>query len=158
MINEHFECKILRASRIRLLHLMEKSDHELLFKIPPGFNNNMIWQIGHCITSQQRHMYMRSGLPMHITKEFMELFKIGSSPSSWKIIPDVNEVKQLLIDTVDHLENDLKAGLFVNYTPFELPIGFQVTNHIQALQAANFHEAEHSGRIFTYLKLLSSDT
>jgi hypothetical protein len=33
-------------------------------------------------------------------------------------------------------------------------MGLQVKNHIQALQAANYHEAEHSGKIFTYLKLL----
>lgn len=154
MINERFECEILRASRIRLLQLMETSNYEILFKIPAGFNNNIIWQIGHCITSQQRHMYMRSGLPMYISNEFMESFKIGSSPASWKFTPDVNELKHLLIDTVNRLELDLEAGLFVNYTPFELSIGFQVRNHVQALQAANYHEAEHSGRIFMYLKLL----
>ncbi|WP_029279450.1 DinB family protein [Pedobacter borealis] len=154
MINVHFECEILRASRNRLLRLIETSNNELLFKIPAGFNNNIIWQIGHCITSQQRHMYMRSGLPMYISKEFMESFKIGSSPRSWEIIPDVNEVKHLLIDTVSHLESDLESRLFVNYEPFELPIGFQVKNHVEALQAANYHEAEHSGQILTYLKLL----
>jgi len=97
MINERFECEILRASRTRLVQLMETIGYETLFKIPEGFNNNIIRQIGHCITSQQRHMYMRSGLPMYISKEFMESFKIGSSPSSWRITPDVNEVKHLLI-------------------------------------------------------------
>ena len=97
MINVHFECEILRASRNRLLRLIETSNNEILFKIPAGFNNNIIWQIGHCITSQQRHMYMRSGLPMYISKQFMESFKIGSSPRSWEINPDVNEVKHLLI-------------------------------------------------------------
>jgi len=63
-------------------------------------------------------------------------------------------VKHLLIDTVNRLESDLESNLFINFTPFELPIGFQVKNHVQALQAANYHEAEHSGQIFTYLKLL----
>jgi len=97
---------------------------------------------------------MRSGLPMYISKEFMESFKIGSSPSSWRITPDVNEVKHLLIDTVNRLESDLESRIFVNYVAFELPMGLQVKNHVQALQAANYHEAEHSGKIFTYLKLL----
>jgi hypothetical protein len=154
MINERFEYEILRASRIRLSQLIEKSTSEILFKIPEGFNNNIIWQIGHCITSQQRHIYMRSGLPMYISKEFEESFKIGSSPDSWKVTPDVDEVKHLLIDTVNHLESDLESGIFVNYEPLELPIGFQVKNHVQALQATNYHEAEHRGQIFTYLKLL----
>lgn len=158
MINEHFQCEILRASRTRLLRLIETSNDEMLFQIPAGFNNNIIWQIGHCITSQQRHMYMRSGLPMYISKEFMESFKIGSSPSSWTITPHVSDVKHLLIDTVNRLESDLQSGLFVNYEPFDLPIGFRVKNHVEALQAANFHEAEHSGIVFTYLKLLSTNT
>lgn len=155
MIDVRFEFEILRASRNRLLQLIETINHEILFKIPEGFNNNIIWQIGHCITSQQRHMYMRSGLQMHISKEFMECFKIGSSPRLWETTPDVNEVKYLLIDTVNLLESDLESGLFVNYEPFELPMGFQLKNHVEALQAANYHEAEHSGKIFTYLKLLT---
>ena len=140
---------------MRLLQLIEKSNYETLFKIPEGFNSNIIWQIGHCITSQQRHMYMRSGLP--ISKEFEESFKIGSSPSTWKVTPNVNEVKRLLIDTVNYLESDLESKLFVNFTPFELPIGFQVKNHVDALQAANYHEAEHSGQVFMYLKLLGKE-
>ncbi|RZL19401.1 MAG: DinB family protein [Pedobacter sp.] len=157
MIRERFQCEILRASRTRLLHIMETSNYDMLFKIPEGFNNNIIWQIGHCITSQQRHMYMRSGLPMYISNEFMASFKIGSSPCVWKTTPDISEVKHLLIDTVDRLESDLESRIFVNYEPFELPIGFQVKSHVDALQAANYHEAEHSGTIFTYLKLLSKN-
>ncbi len=98
---------------------------------------------------------MRSGLPMYISSEFEECFKIGSSPASWNTPPDVEELKHLLLDTVDKLEVDLESNLFINYTPFELPIGFQVKNHIHALKASNYHEAEHSGKILTYLKLLS---
>lgn len=46
---------------------------------------------------------MRSGLPMHISKKFEECFKIGSSPASWKVSPDVEEVKHLLtIDKCRH--------------------------------------------------------
>ncbi|WP_316831451.1 DinB family protein [Pedobacter aquatilis] len=154
MINVPFECEILRASRTRLLQLIETTDRETLFKIPAGFNNNIIWQIGHCITSQQRHLYMRSGLAMHISSEFIANFKIGTSPASWTVMPDVNELKHLLLATVEQLETDLESGLFVNYEPFTLPMGFRVTNHIEALQAANYHEAEHSGKIFTYLRLI----
>ena len=154
MTNELFEFEILKASRTRLLQLIETVDNNILFKIPENFNNNIVWQIGHCITSQQRHMYMRSGLPMHISQEFMESFQIGTSPHTWKSIPDVEEVKHLLLYTVNQLGKDLESGIFVKYQPFSLPIGIFINNHIQALQAANFHEAEHSGIILSYLKLL----
>ncbi len=154
MANKLFEFDVLEASRTRLLHLMEAVDKKILFKVPTNFNNNIVWQIGHSITSQQRHMYMRSGLPMHISQEFMEMFKIGTSPHTWKSIPDVGEIKHLLLYTVNQLSEDLESGIFVNYQPFSLPIGITINNHIQALQAANFHEAEHSGIILSYLKLL----
>lgn len=154
MTNDLFEFEILKASRTRLLQLVETVDNNILFKIPKNFNNNIVWQIGHCITSQQRHMYMRSGLPMHISKQFMEMFKIGTSPHTWKSVPDIDEIKHLLLYTVNQLSKDLEAGIFVNYQPFSLPIGVAINNHIQALQAANFHEAEHSGIMFSYLKLL----
>ncbi len=146
---------MLRASRNRLLKLLETTELEILFKIPEGFNNNIIWHIGHCITTQQRHMYMRSGLPMHISDEFMDTFKIGTSPRSWQNIPDVNEVKHLLLHTIDCLESDLESKIFVHYTPFELPLGIQISNHMQALQAAIYHEGEHSGIILSYLRLLA---
>lgn len=155
MTNELFEFEILKASRTRLLQLIETVDNKVLFKIPENFNNNIVWQIGHCITSQQRHMYMRSGLPMHISQEFMETFKIGTSPHTWKSIPDVDEIKHLLLYTVNQLGKDLESGIFVKYQTFSLPIGIFINNHIQAFQAANFHEAEHSGIILSYLKLLS---
>ncbi|MEZ0454752.1 DinB family protein [Sphingobacterium thalpophilum] len=155
MTNELFEFEILKASRTRLLQLLETVDNKILFKIPENFNNNIVWQIGHCITSQQRHMYMRSGLPMHISQEFMETFKIGTSPHTWKSMPDVDEIKHLLLYTVSQLRKDLESGIFVKYTPFSLPIGITITNHLQALQAANFHEAEHYGIILSYLKLLN---
>lgn len=155
MTNELFEFEILKASRTRLLHLLETVDSKILFKIPQNFNNNIVWHIGHCITSQQRHMYMRSGLPMHISQEFMERFKIGTSPHTWKSTPELDEIKHLLLYTVDQLSKDLESGIFVTYQPFSLPIGISINNHIQALQAANFHEAEHSGIIFSYLKLLN---
>ncbi|GAB2684888.1 DinB family protein [Mucilaginibacter koreensis] len=157
MADINFEFEILKASRARLVQLIATTNHEKLFQIPDGFNNNIIWQIGHCITSQQRHMYMRSRLPMHISVDFEASFKIGTSPRSWKTIPDVNEVKHLLMYTVNQLESDLKSELFTTYEPFDLPMGFRVNNHMQALQAANYHEAEHSGKIFTYLRLLNND-
>lgn len=157
MTHQQYEMQILRASRNRLLQILETIDKKILFEIPKGFNNNIVWQIGHCITSQQRHMYMRSGLAMHITEEFMENFKFGSSPIFWRVDPNIDEIKQLLIHTVDRLESDLKANIFVKYEPFELPIGIRISNHLQALQAAIYHEAEHSGNIFMYLKTLVRD-
>ncbi|MGB3064269.1 MAG: hypothetical protein WBB63_08150, partial [Sphingobacterium thalpophilum] len=61
----------------------------------------------------------------------------------------------ILLHSYFPFTKDLESGIFVKYTPFSLPIGITITNHLQALQAANFHEAEHYGIILSYLKLLN---
>ncbi|WP_433900566.1 DinB family protein [Sphingobacterium puteale] len=57
MTNELFEFEIFKASRTRLLQLIETVDNKILFKIPENFNNNIVWQIGHCIISTEAYVY-----------------------------------------------------------------------------------------------------
>ncbi len=56
MTNELFEFEILKASRTRLLQLMETVDNNILFKIPESFNNNIVWQIV-CCSPKTRHKF-----------------------------------------------------------------------------------------------------
>ncbi|MEP0711071.1 MAG: DinB family protein, partial [Algoriphagus sp.] len=51
-----------------------------LNKIPEGFNNNLIWNIGHVIVVQQRLVYALSGLPMAISDELFAAYKPGTKP------------------------------------------------------------------------------
>lgn len=62
-----------------------------------------------------------------------------------------------MIDKVNYLESYRESKLLVNCEPFKLPNGFQLKNHFQAIEIVNYHEAKHTGKIFTYLKLLFKD-
>ena len=147
----NFEVAFLAASRAKLLQLMEGLTDEQLFRIPPGFNNNIIWHLGHCVTAQQRLMYLRSKLPMHISDQYADFFKIGTSPAGWAIQPDKNEVRESLIGTVERLNEDIANNLFRQYEAMKTSAGIMLTNHVEALAYANFHEAEHTGNMM-YLK------
>ena len=54
---------------------------EAYFTIPQGFDNNIAWNLGHIIVTQQALHYRLSGLPTVTTKEDLAMFKTGSSPS-----------------------------------------------------------------------------
>jgi hypothetical protein len=150
----NFELRLMESSRLRLLKIMEQLPEEKLFSIPAGFNSNPLWQIGHCVASQQRLIYMKSGLSMHISEAYAENFKNGSSPATWTSKPDVNEIKASLLSTVARLKEDIAKGVFTQYESFTTGMGFLVNNHLEAIVYANFHEAEHTGNLKYLVKLL----
>lgn len=150
----NFELRLLECSRMRLLKIMEALPEEKLFTIPNGFNSNPLWQIGHCVVSQQRIMYMKSGLPMHVSDSYADNFKNGSAPATWTNRPDVNEIKDSLFSTVEKLKVDLEKGIFNSYEPFTSGMGFLISDYKEAFAYANFHEAEHTGNLKYLVKLI----
>ena len=154
MVN--FELKLLQASRIKLHKIITSLSEDQLFKIPKGFNNNVIWHIGHCIVSQQRLMYLRSNLSMYISDELNEFFKINSSPATWKKKPDLLEIREAILLTVEKLNEDLKNDIFKTYEPLRSSMGFMINNHLEAFSYTNFHEAEHTGNIQYLIRMNES--
>ena len=99
-MNYQFHIEHLYIIRKRLLSYLEDTNLEKQLIIPKGCNNNMLWQIGHCVVSQQRLMYSLSGLPINVSDSYSANFKIGSSPKDWLETPDIEEVKTRLAN--DH--------------------------------------------------------
>jgi len=142
-----FELTILHTNRLKLKEIMEQLPEEKLLHIPTGFNNHVLWQIGHIVVSCQRLIYLRSGLPLGISETYNNNFKIGSDPKKWATTPDIQEVKHSLLSTLSQLQQDLANNIFTTYEPFKASGGFMVSNHLQALTYANCHEAEHTGSL-----------
>ena len=64
--------EVQKTIREILLKILESHSLEQLNKIPQGFNNNIIWNIGHCVSSQQVLVYKLSGLPTMVSEEFIQ--------------------------------------------------------------------------------------
>ena len=78
----HQTFDITRTSRKVLATFLENHSLEELNKIPDGFNNNLIWNIGHIIVVQQMIIYKLSGLQMMISDEMVEKYKKGTKPET----------------------------------------------------------------------------
>ncbi|WP_353938893.1 DinB family protein [uncultured Chryseobacterium sp.] len=59
--------KTWETSRRIYLSYFENYSLDQLNKIPNGFNNNLIWHIGHIIVTQQKLIYRGSGLQGYIS-------------------------------------------------------------------------------------------
>lgn len=125
--------------------------------IPQGFANNIAWNLGHMVVTQEAVTHRLSGLPTITTDEDMSRFRNGTSPEEWgDWKPDMDRWKGLLRDTSDKLTTDYEAGVFKEYKTLTTSTGFVLNNVDDAIVFNKFHEGLHLGVIISLKDVLRS--
>ncbi|SHG63312.1 DinB family protein [Flavobacterium defluvii] len=137
-----------------LVKVLDNNSLEQLNKIPSGFKNNLIWNVAHCIASQQILVYKLSGLPLHVSDEFIGKYSKGTKPEADVTKEEVDEIRNLLISTLQQTEDDFKNNVFTNYNQYKTSMGFDLTNVQEALDFVSYHEGIHSGIIMSIKKFI----
>ncbi|MDX2190577.1 MAG: DinB family protein [Bacteroidota bacterium] len=144
----------IKGIRTRLIEYLENLSEKQLLKIPQGFKNNIYWNIGHIVASQQGLLYRRSGLPLKVSEDFMNHFKNGTSPETWQQTFPISETKSIVSNTVNELEMDISKEIFNAYEAFTPSLGTPISTFDEALQYNMFHEGMHLGYIMAMKKLV----
>lgn len=139
-------------SRKMILEFIQKYTLEQLNAIPSGYNNNLIWNIGHIIVAQQVLVYKLSGLPMMISDEMVEKYKNGSKPEQNVTQAELGEISKLLLDTVNKTSTDYTGKIFKEYNQYTTSIGFDLKDVEGAMVYNNFHEGLHLGIMMSIRK------
>ena len=126
--------KIWETSRNIYLKFLENYSLEQVNKIPDGFSNNIVWNAGHAIVSQQKLIYTLSGLPVSISDEMIEKYQNGSKPDGKTTQEEVDEIKKLLLSTVAQTKTDFANGLFQNFTEYQSKTGFHLGSFNDSLE------------------------
>lgn len=145
---------ILKNPRKLILEILKDYTIEQLNKIPEGFNNNIIWNLGHMIASQQGLCYKRAGLEAVVSEDFFNTYKSGSKPERSISQEEYDELKELFFTTLDKLEDDYKAGIFGNYTPVMTRYNVEISSVDEAIGFLPFHDGLHIGYIMSLKKLV----
>lgn len=146
--------RITETSRKILLGFLEKYSIEELNKIPEGFSNNLIWNIGHIIVVQQLLVYKLSGLQPMISNEMIEKFQKGTKPEHNVTQQEVDEMKVLLFSTLEKTKQDFAENIFQNYHEFTSMSGFTMKSAANAIEFNNYHEAVHTGIMMQIRKFI----
>ena len=146
--------KIWKTNREKYLQFLENYSLEQLNKIPEGLNNNLIWNIGHIIVTQQGLVYRLSGLPINVSDEMMHTYKNGTKPTSIISQEEIYEIKELLISLMNQTKSDFETGKFQTYTEYTTQMGFNLTSAKEALEFNNYHEAIHLGVMMSIKKFI----
>lgn len=137
-----------------LSQYFENHTLEQLNKIPPGFNNNLIWNIAHIIVVQQLLVYKLSGLPMNIPNEMVAKYQKGTRPERDLTQEEADQIKALLFITIDQTQQDHVNKIFETYHPFSNNLGFTLKNVEEAIAFNYYHEAMHTGMMMSIRKFV----
>ncbi|BDD03337.1 DinB family protein [Aureibacter tunicatorum] len=146
--------KIWKTNRKNLINNLEDLTVKELNHTPKGFNNNIIWNVGHALVSQQALIYSTSNLPMHISNELFNLFKSGTKPESELNAKDIALIKFKLTETMEITEKDLGSNIFKNFKSKTTRTGFHLGSLDDAISFNNYHEGIHYGLIMSIRKFI----
>jgi len=145
---------VTRTSRKMLSQILKGYTLAQLNAIPEGHNNNLIWNIAHIVVVQQMLVYKLSGLPMNISDLLVEKYKKGTKPEQDATQAEVDEIYNLLMETIDQTEIDMNNNSFVNYQEYPTSTGFVLKNAKDAMFFNSFHEGIHIGAILGIRKFI----
>ena len=75
------ELNHLLETRKNFIGLIESLTTEQLNKIPDRFSNNIIWNFGHNVVTQQLLCYKLAGKEPYMNEEIINEFRKGSKPT-----------------------------------------------------------------------------
>ena len=149
--------EVIKACRSKWLTLLNELTTDQLNKIPAGFNNNLAWQFGHVIVSQQILCYRLAGQKFVINEDLIDRYKNGSKPESYISEEEINLLKGYMLSTIEQLEIDLDNGTFANYTPYTISTypGLRLANVNDAITLIVSHDTLHYGCSLSLKRLVS---
>jgi hypothetical protein len=145
-----------RKVRQLLLDTVSNLTTEQLNHIPAGFNNNIIWNMGHVIAAQQGICYRRAGKLLQIEDAFFETFKPGTKPDKFFDSHEIDVIKNLALTTIDGFEKDYIQKQFEQYETWTTRFGAEITSIDVAAEFIFFHEGLHTGCVMAMKKVLLS--
>ena len=148
--------KTLGAARGFFLKTITDLNDEQLLEIPEGFNNNVLWNVGHILYAHCGMTYRPCGVELPIPDSYTDLFKGGSSPSDWSETPPISEVMELFKAQGKQIQTDYAAGKFENYNKVDLFDGYALENIEEALGFNIFHESIHVSTVGKMVKALNA--
>ena len=153
----HFTLEVLSNTRKFYNKFLEKTSLDDLNKIPQGFNNNIIWNIGHIVVTQQLLAYKLSGLPMIVSDSMIAKYMKDTKPEGFVDQKEVDEIKQLLFSTIEKTKEDFDNDVFKDFKDYTVSTtGNTLTNIDDSFQFILFHEGMHLGYVMALSKALKN--
>lgn len=146
---------MIRQTRHALDALTAPLDAEAWTRVPEGFSNNVLWNVGHVVVTLELLTYGLAGLDLTVPAPMVAAFRKGTAPAGWDALPDVEAVREHLHASPDRLEADLRAGRFESYREYRTTPGIVLASVDDALVFDLYHEGLHLGAVQALRKVVA---
>lgn len=144
-MNEHFTN--LNATRILLKSVTSDLSVEQLNKIPKGFNNNIAWNLGHILVTQQLLVYALTDTKPLVSENLIQTFRKGTAPEKRVSKEVMDEIMSGLATTGARMAEDYQNKIFGTFKEYPTSYGIVLHNVEESIIFNNMHEALHLGYI-----------
>jgi hypothetical protein len=145
---------VTAQTRRNMEAVMRRFNQDQLNRIPRGFRNNLAWNFGHIIVTQQLLTYGRVGLPAPVAPELIARCRKGTVPKETYAITEVEEWYEMAQKALIQTRLDYEEGKFTDFKPYMTSFGLKLENVEEALTFNLAHEAMHLGAIMAIAKLV----
>ncbi|MFD2371033.1 DinB family protein [Brevibacillus sp. GCM10020057] len=156
MSNNTFIMDTYDLVRSLTLGALNNASEEIADVIPAGFNNNIRWNLGHILVTQDSFMYGPS-CP-HLPESYPALFKPGSKPADWTgDVPTLATLAAQLEEQKARIKEAF-AGRLDEKLPQPFHLGNKGTMHTlgEMFAFSLFHEGMHANALGLLLKAVKS--
>ena len=144
----------IQATRKLFLTLLESLSIDELNIVPEGFNNNIIWNFGHIIVSQQTLCYRLAGLPLNLDESYVLKYAKGTKPETFLDGKELAFLKELSVSMINILVDDMDKNLFSNYKEYQTSFNVKLLNVQDAVKFLTMHEGMHYGYVLALKRLI----
>ncbi len=88
---------------------------------------------------------------------FADQYRNGTKPEAWIEQSEINELKSLLLTTIDELEQDYQQGIFEKTEAYSThTFGLMLHNIEDVLECCALHDTLHLGNVLMMKKMLNT--
>ena len=146
--------KTWKRSREIITEIFLSYSDEELIKIPNGFNNNLLWNIGHILTVNQKLIYKATKTPIIIPEELYKRYDTGTVPTIEEDAKNILLIRELLPFSFEQSILDYENSKLGSFNALTTGTGFHLSSIEDAFSFNNYHEALHIGLMLNVKKFL----
>ena len=149
------EFEFIFNTRTNFTKLVSGMSIEQLNTIPHPFRNNIIWNLGHIIASQQILCYHLSKLPFTLDVELINQYKKGTVPPDYVDEDTVQFLIKAATETIERMQSDYESGIFTQFEPYTTAFGAHLLSIEDGIKFMSIHDGIHLGYALALRKLVS---
>jgi hypothetical protein len=148
------EFEFIFNTRNNFIRLVSEMSVEQLNTIPHPFRNNIIWNLGHIIASQQILCYHLSKLPFTLDMELINQYKKGTVPPDFVDENSVQFLVKAATETIERMQSDYEKGIFIQFEPYTTAFGAKLETIEDGIKYMSIHDGIHFGYAMALRKLV----